>query len=269
LQYIVEYVAKTNSNTRKWVDDLAHVRDATRVEYQFLSTEVKKMGGTLNQIEQELKKCKPDESHQDKFIPVMSAFHVEAAKKYSDIAKRFAKAESDYATLRLFYGEKSELVFWEAFFKIFGDLLTSYEEGETKMNAVKEKKEAEEKKKAYADEKKIKDKEKKDKKEGKKEEHLAVNAGGGGKLTDRIYQSLRRGDARLVGQEIEKRRELGALESQLQIPDNSTSDSGKSPRYNNKSIRMFGKKKKSAGLQTQKNMQAIANAAAAAAKETQ
>jgi len=187
LTYLVNYINLKKPEISKFVDDISIVKDAIRVEEQFLEGEIKKIGANLNKMKTVLKNY--PESNQDRFRPVMLKFHKSAQAEFEDMDKRMKKAMEDYGALRDYFGESArDKDPWEEFFQIFNEFLQLYNAAADELEKAKVAEEKAEKKRVYEEKRKAEKAAKKLKKESKKSTDKKPKT-----LTGKIFSSLKKG----------------------------------------------------------------------------
>jgi len=192
LDYVVSYIENKQPKAKGFADELGSVNAASRVEATFLTAEIRKMGGSLNQIKNEL--SKPGASAVDRFGPTMQKFYDSAHTTHAALNKRLEQAEKDYKALLAFMGEEGDTK-WEEFFKLFDSFVMSWKKSQSDMQAKAER----------AEKEKAREKAKQDKQKAKEDAasgSMAPPPGmgpAGAKLrkmsrVSQMYQSLKSGD---------------------------------------------------------------------------
>jgi hypothetical protein len=109
LQYIVTFIEKDYPGLLNFKEELSSVEPASRVSFDGLDEEVKKLKVGLKQAESELETAKKlARPENEKFIQVMGQFVEDSQKQVQALDDEYAKMKKELESLAVFYGEDTK-----------------------------------------------------------------------------------------------------------------------------------------------------------------
>lgn len=225
LHYLVAYMQIHMPQYKDWCEELKYVKQASTVEASFLAAEVNKVGGTLRQLDQELKAIEASKQ-RDNFASKMAPFLKQANSQSASLADRLAKAETSFKSLLASFGETNPTKTpWEKFFGIFSEFIQQYQQAASQLEQKRFQEEKEKQRRQFQENMKWKggananasssnanskasqssaalpDKKEREKSISKKKKKTLVS---------KIFGTLTKGDAQQISQQIDTTRKAQA-----------------------------------------------------------
>jgi len=128
LHYLVKHVMRTTPDTNEFVNDLAAVGDAVRIEAGFITTDVNSMRVQFNAIRSALKNV-VSAGPEDRFHTAMTEFLDSGFKRFNELDQRLRSTTERCAQLAVYFGEDEKSgMKWEELFAIFWEFVLSYKQ---------------------------------------------------------------------------------------------------------------------------------------------
>ncbi|XP_038047019.1 disheveled-associated activator of morphogenesis 1-A-like [Patiria miniata] len=199
LHYMAAVLEKKFPDVFKLEEELASVRDASKVNMVELEKDISVIGGGLKEVEKELdyQRNRPNAEKGDKFISVMSDFKTVASISFSKITEIQAQAKEKIAKCIKQFGEDPAKTTAEEFFSTFDSFIQAFIEAKIDNENMRKKQEEEEKRARIEAERVARDK----KRKASKKEQNGRTQGGEGEFDD-LISALRTGD--MFGEDVAK-----------------------------------------------------------------
>ncbi|SAM05332.1 hypothetical protein [Absidia glauca] len=138
LHFLTETVEQNFQSIGEFVTELEPCKEACKVSLAEMNMELQDIASGLTTLEKELDR---DDYKDGNFVSVMSVFHDEAKKRYTELDDLRKDMQSSYDSLVRFYGEDPGKMAPDEFFGIFSTFVTSWEKCSHESRQVKQKRE--------------------------------------------------------------------------------------------------------------------------------
>ncbi|KAI8336356.1 hypothetical protein BC941DRAFT_428994 [Chlamydoabsidia padenii] len=142
LHFLTETVEKNFASIGEFVTELEPCKVACKVSLAEMNMEFQDLSTGLTTLEKELEvNDDMDDEQQNTFLSVMSTFHDEAKKLYTELEDLRNTMQSGYDSLVRYYGEDPGKMAPDEFFGIFNTFVTSWEKCSQESRLARQKRE--------------------------------------------------------------------------------------------------------------------------------
>ncbi|XP_022097351.1 disheveled-associated activator of morphogenesis 1-A-like isoform X2 [Acanthaster planci] len=238
LHYLTAVLEKKFPDVFKLEEELASLRDASKVNMGELDKDINIIGAGLKEVEKELdfQKNRPSTEKGDKFVSVMSDFKTVSSISFSKIRDLQAQAKEKITKCIKQFGEDPAKMTAEEFFSTFDAFVQSFIEAKIDNENMRKKQEEEEKRARIEAERVARERKRK---ASKKENQNGRKQGGEGEFDD-LISALRTGD--MFGEDVAKMKRNRKRQSQPAQPAAANGSNGR-PKMGEVSRERVGKPK--------------------------